>query len=174
MRALAQSSEFMCQAWGETADDLYTTGMALSEPNRHDIVIKVPVTAVGTEAASRLIQSGVRVCLTACYSSHQAFLSAGVGAEYLAPYLGRMCDAGKDGMKECMRMQDIVDGVGSDTRILVASIRDVESMCKLAESGMDTYTFSPDVARMLFDEPLTEKAAADFEAAATRMGNSRQ
>ena len=93
-RALAQTSEFMCQAWGDTADELYATGMALSDPNRHDIVIKVPVTAKGTEAAGRLIQSGVRVCLTACYSSHQALIASGVGAEYLAPYLGRMNDAG--------------------------------------------------------------------------------
>ena len=31
---------------------------------------------------------------------------------------------------------------------------------------MDTFTFSPDVARELFVEPLTDKAATDFELAA--------
>lgn len=63
-------------------------------------------------------------------------------------------------------MQAIVDGMGSTTRILVASIREVDSMATLAARGLDTYTFSPDTARMLFSEPLTDAAADAFEEAA--------
>lgn len=151
--------EFMCQAWGSNADDIYDIGMKLSEIDRKRVVIKVPVTFEGTKAASKLINSGVRVCLTACYSSDQAIVAAGVGAEYLAPYLGRMVDAGKDGMAECRRMQDIVNGMKSSTRIIVASIRDVKSMGDLMSHGMDTFTFSPDVAQKLFQEELTITAA---------------
>jgi len=81
-----------------------------------------------------------------------------------------MTDAGKDGMEECRRMQNIVDGMGSPTRILVASIRDVTSMGELMCHGMDTFTFNPDVARALFSETLTDSAALDFEAAAKRCG----
>lgn len=174
-RALSQIPEFMCQAWGETPQEMYSIGMALSQPDRDRIVIKVPVTAGGTEAASKLAKSGVRVCLTACYASHQALIAAGIGVEYLAPYLGRMTDSGKDGMRECRKMQEIVNGLGSGgadgtstTRILVASIRDVKSLEDLAIDGLDTFTFSPDVARALFLEPLTDKAATDFEEAAKR------
>jgi transaldolase len=137
--------------------------------DRERVVIKVPVDKTGTQAAGALVASGVRVCLTACYDRKQALVAASCGAEYLAPYLGRMTDAGKDGLEECVKMQRIVDGLGSDTRILVASIRDVQSMTELAQAGLDTFTFSPDVARMLFDEPLTQKAAEDFEQAASRM-----
>jgi transaldolase len=161
--------EFMCQSWGQSVDELYHRGMAVSSIDRQRVVIKVPVDKKGTMAATALIASGVRVCLTACYDSKQALVAASCGAEYLAPYLGRMTDAGKDGLEECARMQRIVDGLGSDTRILVASIRNVQSMTELAQTGLDTFTFSPDVARMLFDEPLTRKAAVDFEQAAFRM-----
>ena len=114
------------------------------------------------------------MCLTACYNSHQAIVAAGLGAEYLAPYLGRMNDSGRDGSLECQRMEEIVRGMKSSTRILVASIRDVEAMASLMRGGrdgqstMDTFTFNPDVARALFEEPLTEQAAEDFEAAALR------
>jgi transaldolase len=167
-RALTQTEEFMCQSWGATSNEMYQTGMQLSEVDRARIVIKVPVTARGMTAAARLIKSGVRVCLTACYDSKQALLAGAVGAEYLAPYLGRMTDSGKNGMEECMRMQDIVEGLGSETRILVASIRDVESFAVLAEAGLDTFTFSPQVARELFDEPLTDAAAQVFEESAAR------
>jgi transaldolase len=188
--SLPNCNEFMCQAWGQTSMDMYKVGLELSQIDRCRIVIKVPVTFQGTKAASLLIESGVRVCLTACYSSDQALIAAGLGAEYIAPYLGRMTDNGKDGMDECRRMQTIVQGMkmntkvtmngssssnsnsNNHTRVLVASIRDVKSMTDLIASGtnMDTFTFSPDVARMLFDDALTDQAAADFEAAAQRCG----
>jgi len=35
LKALSQTSEFMCQSWGQTADALVYNGMALSAPNRH-------------------------------------------------------------------------------------------------------------------------------------------
>ena len=81
-----------------------------------------------------------------------------------------MSDNGKDGMDEIVRMQEMVDGLGCDTRVLVASIRDVESMATLARKGCDTFTFSAAVARLLFDEPLTDAAAAAFEEAASAGG----
>ena len=81
-----------------------------------------------------------------------------------------MTDAGKDGMAECKRMQDIVNGMGSKTRIFVASIRDTKSLGDLMSYGMDSFTFSPDIARKLFSETLTITAAAEFEAAAKRCG----
>ena len=167
-QALEYTDEFMCQAWGGSTEALYECGMALSQPARDRIVIKVPVTKEGVTAASRLIQSGVRVCLTACYHHRQALVAASVGAEYLAPYLGRMSDGGKDGSAECLKMQEIAAGMESDLRILVASIRDAQTMVDLAAQGMETFTFSPAVARELFLEPLTTEAAAVFEEAAKK------
>lgn len=167
-KALSMTDEFMCQAWGATSQELYDCGMALSQPDRERIVVKVPVTMSGVKAASLLIQSNVRICLTACYDHKQALIAANVGAEYIAPYLGRMTDAGKDGAAECLKMQEIMEGVDSDSRVLVASIRDSQTMVDLAAQGMETFTFSPDVARDLFVDLMTEEAATVFEEAASR------
>lgn len=79
----------MCQTWGSTAEEMYENGMAISEMDRERIVIKVPVTATGAEAATKLSMAGVRICLTACYNSKQALIAASMGVEYIAPYLGR-------------------------------------------------------------------------------------
>ena len=168
--ALGIVDEFLCQAWGSTTEEMYNVGMELSAPDRERIVIKCPVTAEGTKAASMLISKGVRVCLTACYNSNQALVAGSCGADYLAPYLGRMTDAGRDGLMECQKMQDVVDGMGSTTRIMVASIRNADDMTTLAAGGCDTFTFSPDCARSLFADSLTNTAAADFEEAAKRGG----
>lgn len=147
---------------------MYKNGMDLSGPNRRDIVIAVPVTPAGTEAAAALIASGVRVCLTASYAARQALIAAGIGAEYSCTFVSSLDEAGKDGKKECLKMHDIVENSGSDTRIMAASLRDVDSLCDLAEGGVDTFALSPDIARKLFGEPLTDQAASDFEAAAKR------
>jgi len=158
----------MCQTWGASAQDMYENGMALSQQDRARVVVKVPVTAQGAEAATMLARSGVRICLTACYDHKQALIAGSMGAEYIAPYLGRMTDNGKDGAGQCKKMKRIVDGLGSTTRILVASIREAQTMADLAVEGLDTFTFSPAVAREMFDEPLTDAAAEAFEAAAAR------
>ena len=158
--------EFMCQAWGGSTDSLVATGLALRAKDPARMVIKLPVTADGVEAARRLQETGTRICLTACYDHKQMLVAASAGVEYLAPYLGRMTDSGKDGFEECARMEGIARGLRSSTRTLVASIRDVESMARLAELGLDTYTFSPAIARALFEEPLTDSAASAFEEAA--------
>lgn len=160
--------EFMCQAWGATVDELVYNGLALSSFDRSRVVVKVPVTAQGTQAARVLVGEGVRVCLTACYGAQQAIIAAGVGAEYLAPYCGRMDDQGLDGKAECRKMQAVVRGCQSGTRILVASIRNVETLTDLAAAGMETFTISPDVARSLFQVRLTEQAALEFEESAQR------
>jgi len=158
--------EFMLQAWGDCAATMVENGVALASSDRARIVIKVPVTIAGTTAAAALITRGISVCLTACYAQQQALIAGSVGAEYVAPYLGRMDDAGKDGFLECTQMQAITDGIGSETRILVASIRRVDQLSSLAAAGMDTFTFSPTIARGLFDVPLTSRAAAEFKQAA--------
>jgi transaldolase len=79
----------MCQTWGSTAEQMYNNGMEISKMDRERIVIKVPVTAEGTKAATMLAEEGVRICLTACYNSKQALIAASMGVEYIAPYLGR-------------------------------------------------------------------------------------
>ena len=167
-KALKYTEEFMCQTWGSTVEEMYENGMAISDYDRERVVIKVPVTANGSEAAWKLSKAGVRICFTACYNKNQALIAASSGVEYIAPYLGRMTDNGKNGYDECVMMQNIVDGLGSDTRILVASLRDADTISELAMERLDTFTFSPDVARELFDEPLTDNAAKEFEEAAAR------
>ena len=145
--------EFMIQSWGGSADALESKALELCDAlgrRSDDLVVKVPVTAEGTRAASALVRQGVRVCLTACYDSSQALVAVASGAEYLAPYVGRMSDAGKDGQLECVHMQQIVDGLGGSTRIFAASIRDAQTLASLAAAGLDSFTFSPAVARELF------------------------
>ena len=159
---------FMIQAWGKDTASLIKCALELQDFS-DKVVVKLPLTSEGVKAAAVVIKMKVRVCMTACYSSKQVITASSLGAEYLAPYLGRMIDAGKDGMAEVVQMQRMVEGLRSPMRIFVASIRDPDQLASLSAAGLHTFTFSPLVAERLLLEALTESASNDFENAAHNM-----
>ncbi|GJD22173.1 hypothetical protein RIVM261_071290 [Rivularia sp. IAM M-261] len=65
-----KAKEVQLQTWGTTVDSLVKTGKLLAEIDKR-IVVKAPITKVGTEAASKLIAEGIRVTLTGVYAIHQ-------------------------------------------------------------------------------------------------------
>ncbi len=164
------AQEIHLQAWGNSAPHLYKIGRALGSVDLGNldqrIVVKLPATAIGTTAATALIKEGIPVTLTAIYAVHQVLIAAAIGASYAAPYLGRISDSGRDGRSELAMMQRALDGVGSSTRLLSASIRDVEDISQLAAQGVDTFTFSEAIAQAFFNVPATISATEDFERAA--------
>lgn len=163
------AQEVQLQTWGTSVEALVKTGKLLAAIDDR-VVVKVPITQVGTEAASRLIADGIRITLTGVYAVHQILIAAALGADYVAPYLGRISDLGRNGRDDLVAMQREIVGVGSATRILVASIRSVDDIVFLATQGLDTFTFQEAIAKALFDVTGTNQAAAEFEQAARRMG----
>lgn len=167
----AGAREIHLQTWGHQANELVERGLALSEAaDAIDIVVKVPATATGFVAARRLVDADCRVTLTAVYHPGQVLAAAALGAAYAAPYLGRLNDAGRDGRAELLTMSRILAGRDTSLRLLAASLRRVQDIVDLAAAGLDTFTFSEDVATALLREPLTDRAAADFEKAVAHTG----
>jgi transaldolase len=163
------AKEVQLQTWGTSVDALVKTGELLAGIS-DCVVVKVPITKIGTEAASELIAQGIRVTLTGVYAVHQVLIAAALGADYAAPYLGRINDLGRNGRDDLVAMHREIVGVGSATRILVASIRSVDDIAFLATQGLDTFTFREAIAEAFFDVTATNQAASDFEQAARRMG----
>jgi transaldolase len=155
---------FMLQTWGATEIMMVENGRRLASIS-DKIVVKVPLSPDGIYAAAKLKQNNIPICMTACYQSHQVFTSVGLSAEYVAPYLGRIIDSGRDGIQEVIKMQRIVDGLQSNTRVFVASLRDPSQLATLSAAGCNTFTFSPAIADSLLQEPMSISAAEDFERA---------
>ena len=154
------AQELHLLAWGA---DLLGCGRALAALAPGRIWVKLPITRAGADVARALIAEGHAITFTACYEPAQVLLAAALGAEYIAPYLGRIGDLGRDGHGELVRMQRCVDGVGSPLRLLVASLRCTDDLARLAAEGLDTFTISPAIAAALFAVEPTEAAAAQFE-----------
>ena len=163
------AQEIHMQVWGTSAEAMVAVGQQLAAIDAR-IAVKVPITRVGCVCAQQLIAEGVRVTLTGVYAAYQVLTAITLGADYAAPYLGRMNEAGRDGFDEIVTMHRMTQELGSPLKLLVASLRQVEDVGKLAQYGVNTFTIAPAIATALFGDPLTAQAAADFERAARAMG----
>ena len=69
--------------------------------------------------------TALMVNVTLCFSPVQAMMAAKAGATFISPFIGRVDDAGEDGMGLIRDIRAIYDNYGFKTEILAASIRSV-------------------------------------------------
>ena len=156
-------AEIQLQVTGHTAAELHKSGSELRDL-WDKVTVKIPATAAGFEAAAPLCRQGVSVTITACYTAHQTMLAASIGAKYVAPYYGRMLDAGLDADARLDAMLRI--GQRENLRVLVASIRSIDQLEILTARGFDTYTVTAMLAGQVGQDKDSDGAAADFMRAA--------
>ena len=156
------AQEIHLQVWGADTAPMLAVGRDLAAIDPR-VSVKVPITHAGILCARQLIEEGAKVTLTAVHSAVQLLPVIALGAAYAAPYMGRMSDAGLDGLDEVLAMQEMITRLASPTRLLVASILQLPHLTTLARQGVDTFTLLPHLVEELLDNPLTDKAAAEFE-----------
>ena len=127
-----------------------------------NITIKVPLTWDGLKACKALSSEGHKVNVTLCFSPLQAMLAAKAGATFISPFIGRLDDAGHDGMAIIREIRQIYDNYSYTTEILAASIRHVTHVRDAALAGADVATMPVGVFRQLVQHPLTDKGLAAF------------
>lgn len=160
------ANEVFFQTWGTDAAALlrHAEGiLALGDK----VAVKVPATREGFAATRVLVAGGATVLVTAVYSAGQALAAAAYGARYIAPYLGRLRDAGRDGTALIARMQEVC--AGSDTDVLAASLRSPDDIVDLRLAGVPYFTAAPDVILALLNDEVSDSSAAEFDAAIARI-----
>lgn len=154
------------QTWGNSGQELLERARALHSLAPDFVVVKVGASEHGITVARALITDNIPVLVTAAYADYQVVPALAVGATFIAPYLGRMDDAGLAGIDEIARMQQAIAATQSPTRILAASVRTADQALQLATAGVRDITLSPQAWHAFFDNELTASAIADFEEAA--------
>lgn len=145
----------------------------LGEFDPGQLVVKIPATREGLRAGAELSASGVPVTYTAVYAPEQAHFAAELGAAYAAPYLGRLEDAGLDGLALIAQMQRLVARSGTRMRLLVASVRSRAAYLALLELGVGAITIPPRLLADLLDHPSTLDAERGFLADAALLNDTR-
>ena len=128
-----------------------------------NVVIKIPSTADGLEVISQLAKEDIKVNMTLCFSVNQALLGALVGATFVSPFVGRLDDAGHDGMA---LVKDIVDVFKQyddlTTEVLAASIRHPLHCVAAAKAGAHIATVPYKILLQMTKHPLTDVGIERF------------
>ena len=127
-----------------------------------NFVVKVPLTIEGVKLVPEMKRLGLSILMTACYHSKQYITADAIEAEYIAPYFGRMEEAGLDAFHHLSLMKELESYSTNKCRILIASIRSVEQMMILAAQGHEYFTISPAIAGELVNSDLTVNAVSEF------------
>ena len=134
-----------------------------------NFVVKVPLTKEGVKLVPEMKRLGLSILMTACYHSKQYITADAIEADYIAPYFGRMEEAGLDAYDHMFLMKDLEKHSTNQCKILVASIRSLEQMMTLAAQGHVYFTISPAIADELLSAELTIKAVSEFDEAAAKV-----
>lgn len=137
-----------------------------------NVCVKVPLTWDGLKATAALASQGIKTNVTLCFSATQAMLAAKAGATYVSPFVGRLEDAGENGLELLHDCRTIFDTYGFDTEVLAASLRNVDHVKEAAIAGADCATLPPAVFRELVKHPLTDKGLDQFLSDWAKTGQS--
>jgi transaldolase len=127
-----------------------------------NIVIKIPATAAGLEATSVLARDNIKVNFTLCFSLNQALLGALAGAAYVSPFVGRLDDAGHDGMQVVKEIVDVFKYYQLPTQVIAASIRHPQHCVAAAKAGAHIATMPYNVLMQMIHHPLTDIGVTRF------------
>jgi transaldolase len=134
-----------------------------------NIAIKIPATEAGVEATSVLAKDGIKINFTLCFSLNQALLAALAGAAYVSPFVGRLDDAGHDGMGLVKEIVDVYAHYHLPTQVIAASLRHTRHCVQAAQAGAHIATIPYAVLMQMIRHPLTdvgiERFRKDFQAA---------
>ena len=128
-----------------------------------NVNIKVPITADGLRATSALSKEGIKINMTLCFSANQALLGAMAGATYVSIFVGRLDDAGQDGIQVVQDTMDILENYPElDTQLITASIRNPMHCTQAALIGSHIATVPYNVLMQMIQHPFTDVGIKRF------------
>jgi transaldolase len=128
----------------------------------NNLVIKLPITWDGIKACKYFSQQNIKVNMTLCFCLNQAILAASAGATYVSPFIGRLEDAGGDGIGLIANIRSVYNNYSIKTEILAASIRTLEHVEQVALNGANAVTLPIKILSEMINHQLTEVGLKKF------------
>lgn len=157
-----------------SAECISTTADALVEEGRRiaswhpNVIVKIAMTEQGLQAIGRLSAEGIKVNTTLIFSANQSLLAARAGAAYVSPFIGRIDDAGEDGMAVVRESVQILETYHLPTQVLAASIRSARQVTLSALAGSHVATVPANILFQMVQHPLTDVGIQRFLADAAK------
>jgi transaldolase len=125
--------------------------------------LKIPYCPDAFKLIPQLRDSGMILNLTGVSSLAQAFLALESGIDYLSIYVGRVTDAGGNGVSLLKEIKGYADDHGKQTRIVGASIRNIKHLEEVARAGADAVAIPYPLLLESMESEITQKSIAGFK-----------
>ena len=126
------------------------------------VVVKVPMVKDGLKTIAYCKEKGIKTNCTLVFSANQAVLAAKAGATMISPFIGRLDDAGQEGMGLIAEIMSIWNNYDFETEVLVASTRHPRHIVEAAELGAHICTIPFKVLEKMPVHPLTTAGLKKF------------
>ena len=146
---------------GTTMDEMVEEAHRLKKYGQN-VVVKIPMIPDGLKAVKKLKDEGIETNVTLVFSANQAILAAKAGAAYVSPFIGRLDDAGQEGMTIIKDIVQIFNNYHFSTNVLVASIRHPLHIIEAGKIGAHVVTLPPEILGKMLFHPLTDKGLSAF------------
>ena len=156
-------TDLSIEVHGSTFKEFTENGVTVNENYGNVATIKLPCTIEGLKACKHLTNIGIRVNMTLVFSASQAILCSLAGATYISPFIGRMDDNSLTGLSLLHDICDVFEKQKVKTKVLAASVRDVQSVGRSFEFGADICTIPPKVFDSMSEHVLTDKGLEQFD-----------
>jgi len=122
-----------------------------------NVNIKIPICPAGLEATSVLSKEGIKINVTLCFSANQCLLGALAGAAYVSIFVGRLDDAGQDGMQVVYDTMELLANYPDlEAEVIAASIRNPMHVTNAALAGAEVATVPYAVLMQMIQHPMTD------------------
>lgn len=137
------------------------------------VFVKIPCTVEGLKAMRQISAwPDGRINATLIFSVNQAYLAAKAGATYASIFVGRMDDAGLDGIEVVRQTRQVFDSYGFSCRVLAASIRHPAHVLDSLLAGADIITVPFAVLKTMVRSPFTDVGLERFLADWSRVART--
>lgn len=128
-----------------------------------NVIVKIPCHINYYEIIKKLTQEDVPLNITLVFSVLQGLAMCKLGVYYISPFIGRLDDAGQNGLELVQELCDMVDRYAfMETEVLAASIRDIKTFEGAMLAGADIATVPPVVLQQAFKHELTYAGMKKF------------
>lgn len=143
------------------ADEMISEAKVLADWHKN-ITIKIPCTAEGLKAVRKLSRLKIKTNVTLVFSANQVLAAAKAGATFISLFVGRLDDAGEDGLAMVEESLKILKNYNFKSELIVASIRSPLTVQKCASLGAHVATVPFKVLEQMLKHSLTDAGIERF------------
>lgn len=163
IREIIGDGDLHVQVLSEDSDDIVEEAKRITSNLGKNTLIKIPATLSGLKAIKTLSSMGYRTTATAVFTLSQGILAAKAGAEYIAPYINRIDNAGGNGVEVASEIDNACSMYLLDTKVVGASFKNVRQVEELIKNNVSAATLPLDIIEKMFTVSGTDDAIKKFK-----------